>query len=85
MTLVIIGCRPADSVGGVVLVLRCSGILLVLKLALDYFGLGAATGVLNPIDVLIVGCQDGLQLQLEGIWHSNVIIFFYLLNNKIFT
>jgi hypothetical protein len=55
----------AGSVGGSVLVLLCSGILLVLELALDYLGLGATAGVLNPIDILITGSQDNLQLLLK--------------------
>jgi hypothetical protein len=40
------------------------GILLVLELALDDLGLGATAGALNPLDVLVilVGCQDCLQL-----------------------
>ncbi len=29
--------------------------------------LGATTGALNPIDVLVIGAQDGLQLRLEGV------------------
>ena len=80
-------------------------------------GLGATTGAMNPIDVLVIGGQDGLQLLLEGvrlhfgvyIHHCSLVvswmlvhsccpqnrvddesiqmwfIFFYLLNNKIFT
>ncbi len=40
MTLVFI----SGSVGCSVLVRRCSGFLLVLKFALDYLGLGAASG-----------------------------------------
>ncbi len=49
-------------------VLRTFGILLVLELALDDLGLGATAGALklglNPLDVLVilVGCQDCLQL-----------------------
>jgi hypothetical protein len=43
---------------------RTLGILLVLELALDNLGLGATAGALNPLDVLVilVGCQDCLQL-----------------------
>ncbi len=40
---------------------------MVLKLALDDLGLGAAAGSLNPVDVLIIGGQDGLHLLLEGV------------------
>ncbi len=57
---------------------------MVLELALDDLGLVANAGSLNPIDVLVIGSQDGLQLQLEGVRHSDVIIFFYLLNNQVF-
>jgi hypothetical protein len=39
-----------------------SGASPVLELAL---GLGATTGAHNPIDVLVIGCQDSLQLQRE--------------------
>ena len=28
---------------------------------------GATAGALSPLDVLVKGCQDGLQLQLEGV------------------
>jgi hypothetical protein len=55
---------------------------LVLELAIDDLGLMANTGALNPMDVLVIGSQDGLQLLLEGVRHSDVIIFFYLLNKK---
>jgi hypothetical protein len=37
------------------------------------------------IDVLVIRSQDCLQLLLEGVRHSDVIIFFYLLNHRIFT
>jgi hypothetical protein len=46
---------------------RCSSVRLVLELALDYLGLGVTAGNLNPLDVLITGCQDCLQLRLEGV------------------
>ncbi len=42
-------------------------VLLVLKSALDYPGLVATAGALNHLDVLAIGGQDGLQLQLEGV------------------
>ncbi len=42
-------------------------VLLVLESALDYPGLVATSGALNPLDVLVIGGQDGLQLQLEGV------------------
>ncbi len=47
-------------------VLRKFCILLVLEFALDYLGLGATAGALNPLDVLVtlVGCQDCLQLRV---------------------
>ncbi len=45
---------------------RCSSssVLMVLESALDNLGLGATAGALNPLDVLVivVGCQDCLQL-----------------------
>ncbi len=46
---------------------RCSGILLVRELVLDYLGLGTTAGALNPLDVtvLVIGCQDGLNSNLE--------------------
>ena len=46
---------------------KCSGVLLVLNLALDDLSLGATAGSLNPLDVLVKGGQDGLQLRLEGV------------------
>ncbi len=60
-------------------------VLLVLESALDYPanpGLVATAGDLNPRDVLVIGGQDGLQLQLEGvrlhfgvcIYHSSLVI-----------
>ncbi len=47
-------------------VLRTFCIHLVLELALDDLGLGATAGALNPLDVLVilVGCQDYLQLRV---------------------
>ena len=32
-----------------------------------HLGLGATAGALNPLDVLVIGCQDCLQLRLEGV------------------
>ncbi len=59
-------CGCATCVLDACLVLwRCSSVM-VLKSALDYLGLGASTGALNPLDVLVIGCQDCLQLLLEG-------------------
>ena len=52
MTLVFISC----SVGSCFLVQSCSGILLVLELVLDYLGLVATAGALNPVGVLVIGC-----------------------------
>jgi hypothetical protein len=39
-----------------------SGASLVLSLALDHLGLGATCGAHNPLDILVKGSQDGLQL-----------------------
>ncbi len=39
-----------------------SGASPVLKLVLDHPGLGATSGSHNPLDLLVIGCQDGLQL-----------------------
>ncbi len=39
-----------------------SGASPVLKLALDHPGLGATAGAHNPLDLLIIGGQDCLQL-----------------------
>ncbi len=38
---------------------------LVLELALDHLGLGA--GSHNLLDILVIGSQDGLKLQREGV------------------
>ena len=55
---------------------RCSSVLLVLESALEDLGLGATAGALNPLDVLVKGCQDGLQLQLEGVrLHFGIYIY----------
>ena len=55
---------------------HCSGVLLVLKSVLKDLGLGASAGALNPLDVLVKGCQDGLQLQLEGVrLHFGIYIY----------
>ena len=54
------------SIGGVG-VWRKSCIILVLKLALDHLGLGATAGAHNPLDILILGGHDGLQLRREGV------------------
>ena len=49
---------------------------MVLESALDYPGLVATAGALNPLDVLAIGGQDGLQLQLEGVrLHFGVCIY----------
>jgi hypothetical protein len=40
---------------------------LVLELALDDLGLGATAGAHNPLDILVIGVQDGLQLRREGV------------------
>ncbi len=44
-----------------------SGASPVLELALDHLGLGATAGAHNPLDILVIGSQDGLQLQCEGV------------------
>ena len=55
---------------------RCSGVLLVLESGLEDLGLGATAGALHPLDVLVKGCQDGLQLQLEGVrLHFGIYIY----------
>jgi hypothetical protein len=80
MTLFFIGGRVSCSV----LFQRCSGILLVLEHELDDLGLWATAGTLNPIDVLVIDGQDCLQLLLGG-RNFDMILFFDLLNNEIFT
>ncbi len=56
-------------------VLCTFGIHLVLELALDDLGLGATAGALNPLDVLVilVGCQDYLQLRVCYLKESGFI------------
>ncbi len=69
-------CGGAARVLDACLVLgRCSCVLLVLKSALDDLGLGATTGALNPFDVLVilVGCQDCLQLRVCNLKESGFI------------
>ncbi len=76
--------RCAGTGGGVssIRALVADVVLLVLELALDDPGLVATAGALNPLDVLIIGGQDSLQLQLEGvrlhfgvcIYHSSLVI-----------
>ncbi len=39
-----------------------SGASPVLELALDHPGLGATSGAHNPLDLLVIGGQDGLKL-----------------------
>ncbi len=72
--------RPAGGGGGgggvsSVSVWRTFGILLVFELALDDLGLGATTGALNSLDVLIilVGCHDCLQLPICDLKESGFI------------
>ncbi len=43
------------------------GTHFIFELALDYLGLGATAGALNPHDILVIGCHDGLQLLREGV------------------
>ncbi len=57
---------------------RCFSVLLVLESVLDDLGLGAIDGALNPLDVLVilVGCQDCLQLRLQGVrLHLGICIY----------
>ncbi len=65
--------------GGGVRCIRALGagvVLLVLESAFDYPGLVATTGSLNPLDVHVIGGQDCLQLQLEGVrLHFGVCIY----------
>ncbi len=70
--------RCAGTGGGVrgIRSLVAGVVLLVLESALDYPGLVATAGALNPRDVLVIGIQDGLQLQLEGVrLHFGVCIY----------
>ena len=64
-------CGSVNGVG----VRRKFCILLVLELALDNFGLGATAGALNPLDILVilVGCQDFLQLRVCYLKESGFI------------
>ncbi len=59
-------------------VLHTFGILLVLELALDDLGLGATAGALKSPDVLVilVGCQDCLQLRVCDLKESGFIWVF---------
>ncbi len=58
--------RPARVLDAGLVLGRCSSVLLVLESALDNLGLGATAGALNPLDILVilVGCQDCLQLRV---------------------
>ncbi len=49
-----------DGGGGV-------GCILVHELALDDLQLGATAGAHNALDVLVIGDQDGLKLQSQGV------------------
>ncbi len=74
--------RCAATGGGVrgIRALVAGVFLLVLESALDYPGLVATAGALNPLDVLVIGGQDGLQLQLEGVrLHFGVCIYHHTL------
>ncbi len=67
-------CQRCCCTNCVYLVLvHCSRVLLVFKLVLDDLGLGATAGALNPLDVLVIGCQDCLHLLLEGVRFHFVI------------
>jgi hypothetical protein len=54
---------------------RTFGIHLALELVLDYLGFGATAGALNPLDglVILVGCQDCLQLRVCYLKESGFI------------
>ena len=54
--------RCAGTGGGVsgIRALVAGVVFLVLESALDYPGLVATAGALNPLDVLVIGGQDGL-------------------------
>ncbi len=70
--------RCASTGGSVccICILVAGVVLLVLESALDYPGLVATAGALNPLDVLVIGGQDCLQLQLEGVrLHFGVCIY----------
>jgi hypothetical protein len=60
---------PASSLGVV------AASFLVFELALHDLGLGATAGALNPLDVLVilVGCQDCLQLRVCDLKESGFI------------
>ncbi len=55
----------AGSVGSAGSAGSASGASPVLELALDHQGLGATAGAHNPLDLLVIGGQDGLQLWRE--------------------
>ena len=70
--------RCAGTGGGVrgIRALLAGVVLLVLESALDYPGLVATAGALNPRNVLVIGGQDGLQLHLKGVrLHFGVCIY----------
>ena len=71
------GVRRGGDVGLVGSGVLVAGVVrLVLELALDYLGLAATAGAENPLDVLVIGGQDGLQLPLEGVrLHFGVCIY----------
>ncbi len=49
-----------------------SGAGPVLKLVPDRLGLGATTGAHNPLDIIVIGSHNGLQLQHEAVRPSMV-------------
>ena len=58
-------------------------VLLVLESELDYPGLVATAGSLNPLDVLVIGGQGCLQLLLEGVrLHFGLCIYHSTLEIK---
>ncbi len=69
-------CGGASVLDSCLVLGLCSSVLLVLESALDCLDLGATTGAQNPLDVLIIGCQDCLQLLLEGVrLHFRIYIY----------
>ncbi len=56
------GVAALASAGSAGSAASASGASQVLEFALDHPGLGATTGAHNPLDLLVMGGQDGLQL-----------------------
>jgi hypothetical protein len=50
---------------------------------LDYLGIGATAGALHPLDVLVAGCQDCVQLQVDKsgfilVYTSTITLFSFI-------